>query len=108
MKSRALADAGQFALMRVAVFCCLADAVAMGFRVAYDQPDEMADGQWVEVYGTLKRLPHRLPEPGLHMPGLFLSAVSDSYFLVPDVISPIQEPEIPFMFEFRKAEPYAY
>jgi uncharacterized repeat protein (TIGR03943 family) len=108
MKSRALADAGQFALMRIAVFCCLADAVAMGFRVADDLPDKIADGQWVEVYGTLKPLPHKLPEPGVHVPGLFLSVVSDSHILVPDRIIPIEEPEIPFMFEFRKAEPYAY
>jgi uncharacterized repeat protein (TIGR03943 family) len=108
MKSSALADAGQIALMRVAVYCCLADAVAMGIRVACDQLDEIADGQWVEVYGTLKPLPGRLPEPGLHVPGLFLSAVNDTHVLIPDRIHPIREPGIPFMFEFRKAEPYAY
>lgn len=108
MKSRALDEAGQFALMRVAVFCCLADAVAMGFRVADARLDGVSDGQWVEVYGTMKRLPHKLPEPGLHTPGLFLSVVSDNYILVPDQIIAIKEPQIPFMFEFRKAEPYAY
>jgi DUF1980 C-terminal domain len=108
MKSRALDEAGQFALMRVAVFCCLADAVAMGFRVEYDPLNGIADGQWVELYGSLKRLSQKLPEPGLHTPGLFLSAVSDAYILVPDIIVPIKEPQIPFMFEFRKAEPYAY
>lgn len=108
MQSRALDEAGQFALMRVAVFCCLADAVAMGFRVEYDPLNGIAEGRWVEVYGTLKRLPQKLPEPGLHTPGLFLSAVSDAYILVPDKIVPIKEPQIPFMFEFRKAEPYAY
>jgi len=53
-------------------------------------------------------LPHKLPEPGLHTPGLFLSVVSDNYILVPDQIIAIKEPQIPFMFEFRKAEPYAY
>ncbi|MGE5257711.1 MAG: hypothetical protein ACM3KE_13620 [Hyphomicrobiales bacterium] len=108
MQSRALAEAGQFALMRVAVYCCLADAVAMGIRVAWDQADEIADGQWVEVYGTLKPLPRQLPEPGLHVPGLFLSAVNDTHVLIPDRIHPIRAPDIPFMFEFRKAEPYAY
>jgi hypothetical protein len=108
MKSQALDQAGQFALMRVAVFCCLADALGMGIRVEYDQVDGIAGGQWVEVYGSMKRLPHKLPEPGLHTPGLFLSVVSDTYILVPDKIIAIKEPEIPFMFEFRKAEPYAY
>ena len=108
MQSRALEAAGQFALMRVAVFCCLADALSMGLRVEDDPLNGISDGQWVEVYGTIKRLPHKLPEPGLHTPGLFLSVVSDTYILVPDKIIPIKEPHIPFMFEFRKAEPYAY
>jgi hypothetical protein len=108
MKSQALDEAGQFVLMRVAVFCCLADALGMGIRVNYDSLNGIADGQWVEVFGSMKRLPHKLPQPGLHTPGLFLSVISDTYILVPDKIIPIQEPHIPFMFEFRKAEPYAY
>jgi uncharacterized repeat protein (TIGR03943 family) len=108
MKSRALDEAGQFALIRVAVFCCMADAVAMGIRVECSQLDGIAEGQWLEVYGTMKRLPHKLPDPGLHTPGLFLTVVSDNYFLSADKIIPIKEPQIPFMFEFRKVEPYAY
>jgi hypothetical protein len=99
---------GQFALMRVSVFCCLADAVATGFRVRDDRPDEFADGQWVEVYGTVKRLPQKLPEPHLHTQGMLLTILYDSYLLVPDEILPIEEPQIPFMFDFRTQEPYAY
>ena len=99
---------GQFALMRVSVFCCLADAVATGLRVRYDRPDEFTDGQWVEVYGTVKRLPQKLPKPHLHTQGMLLTILYDSYLLVPDKILPIGEPQIPFMFDFRTQEPYAY
>jgi hypothetical protein len=107
-RTQELEALGQFALMRVSVFCCLADAVATGFRVRDDRPDEFADGQWVEVYGTVKRLPKKLPEPHLHTQGMLLTVLYDSYLLVPDKITPIKKPEIPFMFEFRKQEPYAY
>ena len=107
-RTQELDGLGQFALMRVSVFCCLADAVATGFRVRYDRPDEFTDGQWIQVYGTVKRLPQKLPEPHLHTQGMLLTIVYDSYLLVPDKILPIEEPRIPFMFDFRKQEPYAY
>lgn len=107
-QTQALDNLGQFALMRTAVFCCMADAVALGFRVPYDRLDELTNGQWVEVYGTLKPLRNKLQVPALHTQGLFLSVLSDSHCFVPDKIVPIKEPEIPFMFAFRKGEPYAY
>jgi uncharacterized repeat protein (TIGR03943 family) len=106
MKSRVLDEAGQFALMRVAVFCCMADALAMGFRVQAGPAAELVDGQWIEVYGTLKRQTIET-DPGIRIPGMFLSVVSETNILVPVRIIPIKEPAIPFMFEFRKAEPYA-
>jgi hypothetical protein len=107
-RSQELDRSGQFALMRVSIFCCLADAVATGFRVQYDRPDEFTDGQWVEMYGTVKPLPRKLPEPHLHTQGMLLTILYDSHLLVPDKILQIEEPQIPFMFEFRKEEPYAY
>ncbi len=107
-RTQELDGLGQFALMRVSVFCCLADAVATGFRVRYDRPDEFTEGQWVEVYGTVKRLPQKLPQPHLHTQGMLLTILYDSQLLVPDKILPIKEPQIPFMFDFRRQEPYAY
>ena len=107
-KSQTLENLGQFALMRTAVFCCMADAEALGFRVPYDRLDELTDGQWVEVYGTAKPLQNKLQDPALHTQGLLLSVLSNSHYLVADKIVSIKEPEIPFMFEFRKGEPYAY
>jgi len=107
-RNQELDSLGQFALMRISVFCCLADAVAMGFRVQYDRPDEFADGQWVEVYGTVKRLPQKLPDPHLYTRGMLLTILFDFHLLVPDKVLLIREPGIPFMFDFRKEEPYAY
>jgi uncharacterized repeat protein (TIGR03943 family) len=107
-QSRALRNLDQFALMRTAVFCCIADAVAMGFRIPYERLDELTDGQWVKVYGTLKPSNHKLPEPALQTQGFLPPVLSDAYLFIPEKIVPIKEPAIPFMFEFRKREPYSY
>jgi hypothetical protein len=39
---------------------------------------------------------------------MLLTILYDTYLLVPDKILPIEEPQIPFMFDFRTQEPYAY
>jgi hypothetical protein len=107
-RSRPLDSLGEFALIRNAVFCCLADSVAMGFRVQYDDPEELADGQWAEVYGTLSPLTQELADPEFQAEGLHLTVLNESYGLTPTKIVSIEEPEIPFMFDFEEQEPYAY
>jgi len=80
----------------------------MGFRVKYDDLDKLADGQWVEDYGTLNRLDREAPDPGLQNEGLHLIVLNESYILMQSKIVTIQQPEIPFIFDFRDQEPYAY
>ena len=99
---------GQVALLRNAVFCCLADSVGMGLIVQPERLDELVDGEWVEIYGTLSALPRKLPDPRLRIREMHLAIVSESYVLVPTEVVRIKEPEIPFMFELREAEPYAF
>jgi uncharacterized repeat protein (TIGR03943 family) len=107
-RNEQLDSLGQFALLRNAVFCCLADSVGMGLRVQFDRLDELTGGEWVEVYGTLSTLPRKLPDPRLRVREMHLAVLSESHVLVPDKVIKIEEPEIPFMFEFREAEPYAF
>jgi hypothetical protein len=107
-RSRTLDSLGEFALIRNVVFCCLADSVGMGFRVQHDGPEEHADGQWVEVYGTLSPLTQELPDPEFLAEGLHLTVLNESYELTPAKIVSIKEPEIPFIFDFEEQEPYAY
>jgi hypothetical protein len=99
---------GQFALIRNTVFCCLADSVGMGFRVQYGHVDELTDGQWVEVYATVKRSSEELQDPGLRVKGMNMTVLSESHILMADQIVGIKEPEIPFIIDIRSAEPYAY
>jgi uncharacterized membrane protein YcgQ (UPF0703/DUF1980 family) len=107
-RSPTLDSSGQIALIRNAVFCCLADSVAMGFRMQSSDVDKLADGQWVEVYGTLSRLAEELPDHALQTEGLHLTLLNESYTLTPSKIVSIEAPEIPFMFDFKEQEPYAY
>jgi uncharacterized repeat protein (TIGR03943 family) len=99
---------GQFVLLRVFMWCCFADAVAVGFRVQCDQPDEFQDGQWVRVYGRLQQLPTLLTEATVRVKGILSTALPRADGIVAAKVEKIEPPPIPFMFEFRKSEPYAY
>jgi len=99
---------GQFALIRTAVACCHAHAAPVGFRVDYNRSSEIRDGQWVEVYGTLKKLSPDLPNPNLHSIGIPFVRLNKSRCIVPAGIVKIPQPEDPDILEFRSAEPYAY
>ncbi len=98
----------QFALLRNVVFCCLADSFGAGFRVQSGPLDKLADGQWVEVYGTLKRSAKQLPDPHLHIEDMRYYDLSESYVLVPTKVIAISEPEDPYIFDCRTDEPFAF
>ena len=99
---------GQFALIRTAVVCCHNHASPVGFRVDYDRSLELRDGQWVKVYGTLKRLPPDLPDSNLNSIGLLFARFNRSYGIVPHRIVEIPAPEVPHILDFKDSEPYAY
>jgi hypothetical protein len=107
-RSKQMDRLGHFALLRSAVVCCLADSVGVGFRVKYDRLNELEDGQWVEVYGSLSSLSQKLPKSYLRIKEMRLTVLCDSHILVPARIVRTEEPETPFMFEFSDTEPYGF
>ena len=107
-RSPELDEKGQFVLFRVFMWCCFADAVAVGFRVSYDHPHGLQDGQWAKVYGKLRQLPSKLPEPNVPVRGITSKALNKVYGIAAHKVEEIDPPPIPFMFEFRKSEPYSY
>jgi hypothetical protein len=98
---------GLVAVFRVASVCCLADAVAPGFAVAVDDPDRFSPGQWVRVAGRLEISPKPLPgDP--QVPGVIATVLDrERVFRCRDIV-PIERPGVPFVFEFRETEPFAY
>ncbi|MFP4316708.1 MAG: hypothetical protein ACLFQR_10855 [Desulfovibrionales bacterium] len=100
---------GQIALVRVAISCCLADAVGMGIRVAVDDPRKFESDVWLEVYGSLKAIEQADEKVrDLQIKGVFYTVLSQSHALVPDRIETMEQPGVPFIFEMRQEEPYAF
>jgi uncharacterized repeat protein (TIGR03943 family) len=107
-RNKRLDRLNQFGLLRTVVFCCLADCFGVGFRVQAGQLNKLADGQWVEVYGTLKRSARKLLDPHLHIEDMRYYDLSESCVLVPTTVIPITEPGDPYIFECRTNEPFAF
>jgi hypothetical protein len=53
-RSPQLEEAGLFALFRVNMVCCLADAVALGVMVKPETGELPEDGTWVTVFGAVE------------------------------------------------------
>lgn len=94
-------------LTRTAISCCLADAVSVGF---YLNPITAlpSQKQWVNVYGVLEPYAGGSQNKDLQLPGLSFTSIHSAYRFRADLIEPIKPPEVPFMFEFRQQEPYAF
>ncbi len=101
------AQAGGLALLsRTAVVCCLADAVSCCFLADLGQ---VPAGQWLEVYGRLRPLSDpklaKSPPPGA---GAAVSACNEHFLIEVEAAEPVAPPEMPYMFEFREREPFAW
>jgi hypothetical protein len=99
----------RFAIVRVAVVCCLADAVASGFVVQGPMPEGVKEGDWVRVLGTTEPLEGAAPRLGdVYTPGVTLTVLHETLAIGPDAVEPAPMPDPPFLFEFRMDEPFAW
>ncbi len=107
---------GYVLLKRIAVTCCLADSLELAF-LASGMPEvqsgEVQAGDWVEVFGQLAPLkakgadkPLLAAVPKGKGPSIFL--VNPGFRVVVDKAEPITLNDIPFLFEFREKEPFAW
>ena len=98
--------AGLSLLCRTAVVCCLADAVSCCFLADLGAAPA---GQWLEVYGHLEPLADpaaaKSPPPG---GDAAVSACNERFRVVVEAAEPAGPPEMPYMFEFREREPFAW
>jgi uncharacterized surface protein with fasciclin (FAS1) repeats len=78
---------GQFALMKTVMVCCLADALALGVRVSYENVRDLKDGDWVNVYGRLKKTGMEMKTPSFRMGPVMFTAVNDQYVIEPEKVS---------------------
>ncbi|MDQ7830734.1 MAG: DUF1980 domain-containing protein [Desulfovibrionaceae bacterium] len=99
---------GLFGLYRVALFCCFADATAVGFVVRPPDGTLPEDGTWVRVAGRLEPSPGDAPLPDIQVPGIFYASTLPGFVLAADKVVAVSAPREPFMFEWRASPPYAY
>ena len=80
--------AGQFALMKTMMVCCLADAMALGVRVSYENTPDLKDGEWVNVYGRLRKTPSPMKTPSFRFGAVMFTSVSEGYQIEPQKVEP--------------------
>lgn len=113
-RSPALDERESFVLVRPFVWCCLADAVAVGFVTPWENYGQLQAGEWVRVAGRVQRLPALKTEDLEVSLGPFYVALDDAYALFPDTesggetVKQIAEPSLPYVFSVRETAPFSW
>jgi hypothetical protein len=108
-KSPELERAGRFALLRVNMVCCIADAMAMGVMVNSPDADHLSDGEWVRVFGRIEPLPsdRKLKEPPT-LDKIPYTMIFEKAVLLAEAVEKVPQPEAPYMFELPGDTEYHY
>jgi hypothetical protein len=77
---------GSFALMTTVMYCCVADAFAVGLRVPSKDWRIIDDGQWIMVSGKLVKEQKEIAVPNFRLGNAMLSTVDKTYHLAPEKI----------------------
>jgi len=77
---------GSFALMTTVMYCCVADAFAVGLRVPSSDWRSIEDGQWIMVSGKLVKEHKKIAFPNFRVGNAALSNVDTAYHLKPEKI----------------------
>ena len=108
-KSPELDRMGRFALLRVNMVCCIADAMAMGVTVSHPNLEELSDGEWVRVFGKIEFLPSAQALKGLPtLDKIPDTMIYDKAVLRADRVEKTSPPEAPYMFEVPGDTEYHY
>ena len=75
-----------FALMTSMMFCCIADALVVGFRVPAEDLESIQDGQWILVCGKLVSEEEEITLPNFRFARATLSSVHKTYYIRPEKI----------------------
>ncbi len=91
---------GLFALFRVNMVCCLADAVAIGVMVKSETGSGLRDGEWVAVFGSTETLAKPLAVTDVKgVDEVPYSVLHDQAVLRAAIVTPVEKPYFPYVFE---------
>ena len=82
---------GHFALARPLSVCCAADALLVGIRAGGKADTTLID-QWVNVYGTIRRLDIPLPKPKIRHGAIRYASISEVFVLETDMVTSYVRP----------------
>ena len=101
---------GHFAAVRLSVWCCLADAVWVGMLVGPPEGQFPPMASWVKLYGRLQPRENQpaKSEAVVDKNTNRMSAINQRYWFQAQRVEPIKQPAVPYMFQTRSREPYAY
>lgn len=80
------AVAGERAIMQSYYFCCAADAVAVGLRIAGDQANKFENGHWIVIRGELRKLDKPVDVKPFQVGTSTFSTVNREYIIEPEVV----------------------
>lgn len=108
-----LEQMGSFALMKSVMFCCMADAFAIGFPVSGNETAQYRNGQWVMVAGQFAKMPEPIEVPDFRFGMAMHSSLNNEVVIQADIILPYDRTkQLPLLTElldndrlqvFRKA-----
>lgn len=88
----------EFAVLNILVFCCLADAVAVGFRTPAGDVSQYNEGDWVKIYGVLKKLDDPEKIKPFRLGVINITAINETYVIHPDRILKTAPPASPYAY----------
>ena len=96
------------AVARLFITCCLADAVGVAHLVRVDDPEAFANGTWVRAAGRLQT-PEKVPAGAqVRVPGALAGRTGERFVLVAEQIETMPPTRLPYIFEVRSEEPFAF
>ena len=101
--------AGQFGVVRLGIFCCAVHAVPIGLLVQDEKYNERQKDEWVQIYGSLKRVKQHTNKGKGHGNDPY-AAAKEEYVIIPDKIVKIDVPSDPYIYlsNCQQQEPYYY
>ena len=95
-------------LVRAQIVCCLADALGVGFQLSGPGLEGIEPGQWVRVLGGLDPIRPDLTTGQVAWPGVVLVVLDSGHVLAAENVEVVDPPELPYIFDVRTSEPFAY
>jgi len=99
--------AGLVAVTRLFISCCFADAAGVVALVRVDDPESFAPGSWVRVLGRVMPVP-AVEATRISIFGALTAIRSDRFALLAENIETQEFTGIPYLFEIRSRQPFAY